>query len=140
VIIHLVYPDGLSLTAACGQKIGDGHTGHYASSLRLHAELGMDVLPDLSEPVGDAMSIELTEQERDDIAAACDAALDFGAAWVRFLRNGDESMLLPVILAAKAEAWDEGCRATEQFYKRSVIGLPGIEPIDAPINPYQETP
>jgi hypothetical protein len=81
------------------------------------------------------VSIELTEQERAEIAAACDAAIDFGSAWVRFLRNGDEQMLLPVVerivaariasavvewssraneglsvavLAAKAEAWDEG--------------------------------
>lgn len=41
---------------------------------------------------------------------------------------------------ALSEAWNEGCRATEQFYKRSVIGLPGMEPIAPPINPYRETP
>lgn len=31
--VHLVYPDGPILTAACGQGLGDGtNTGHYASS------------------------------------------------------------------------------------------------------------
>ena len=37
-----------------------------------------------------------------------------------------------------AEVWDEGCTAGEQYYKRTVIGVPGLSPIPAPVNPYRE--
>ena len=40
--------------------------------------------------------------------------------------------------AAKT-AWDEGCAAAEQYYKRTAIGVPGSDPIPAPLNPYRET-
>ena len=36
-----------------------------------------------------------------------------------------------------AQAWDEGCRAAEQYYKRTVVGMPGITPVPAPMNPYR---
>lgn len=45
MLIHLVYPDGSLLTAACGQEISNGHTGHYASSVRQDSEWGRDVCP-----------------------------------------------------------------------------------------------
>ena len=38
-----------------------------------------------------------------------------------------------------AEVWDEGCTAGEQYYKRTVIGVPGLSPIPAPVNPYRES-
>lgn len=44
--IHLVYPDGPVLTAACGQEIqgsGNGHTGHYASDIAQDIAWGRDV-------------------------------------------------------------------------------------------------
>jgi hypothetical protein len=43
------------------------------------------------------VSARLTDAERELIADACDAARDFGDTWIRFLRNGQESMLLPTI-------------------------------------------
>lgn len=36
---------------------------------------------------------------------------------------------------AKAQGWDEGCRAAEQFYKLTVLGHG--TPIPAPTNPYR---
>ena len=51
--------------------------------------------------------------------------------------------VLPIIAAevraAKAAAWDEGCAAAEQYYKRTAIGAPGSDPIPAPLNPHRET-
>ena len=44
------------------------------------------------------------------------------------------------VQAAKAEAWNEGCAAAEQYYKRTVVGVPGSDPIPAPVNPHEETP
>ncbi len=35
----------------------------------------------------------------------------------------------------KAQAWDEGCRAAEQFYKVTVLGQG--KAIPAPMNPYR---
>lgn len=44
LIVHLVYPDGPSLTAACGQSIdGRGHTGHYAADMKRDLRWGRDV-------------------------------------------------------------------------------------------------
>jgi hypothetical protein len=44
VIIHLVYPDGPVLTAACGHEIdGIKHTGQYASSIAQDLAWGRDV-------------------------------------------------------------------------------------------------
>ena len=41
------------------------------------------------------------------------------------------------VRAAKAAAWDEGCAAAEQYYKRTAIGVPGSDPIPAPLNPHK---
>ena len=41
-----------------------------------------------------------------------------------------------VLDSVRAEAWDEGCAAAEQYYKRTVIGVPGLKPIAAPMNPH----
>lgn len=42
--IHLVYPDGPVLTAACGQWLDDEtHTGHYASAIAQDIACGRDV-------------------------------------------------------------------------------------------------
>ena len=40
----------------------------------------------------------------------------------------------------RRDAWTEGCRAAEQYYKRTVVGVPGSDPIPAPVNPHEETP
>ena len=40
---------------------------------------------------------ELGREDRDAIADACDAAYEFGDAWVRSIQSGLEDMLLPVI-------------------------------------------
>ena len=36
----------------------------------------------------------------------------------------------------RRDAWTEGCRAAEQYYKRTVVGVPGSDPIPAPVNPH----
>ncbi len=59
----------------------------------------------------------LTEQDREALADACDAGIDFERAWIRFIRHGDESMLLPVVerIVARhiAEAEQETARLRE---------------------------
>ena len=40
----------------------------------------------------------------------------------------------------RRDAWAEGCRAAEQYYRRTVVGIPGLDPIPAPVNPHEETP
>ena len=40
-------------------------------------------------------------------------------------------------MTEKAAAWDEGCAAAEQYYKRTAIGVPGSDPIPAPLNPHK---
>ena len=50
------------------------------------------------------------------------------AAWDRFLAR------------VRRDAWTEGCRAAEQYYRRTVVGIPGLDPIPAPVNPHEETP
>ena len=42
----------------------------------------------------------------------------------------------PWLRRIRAEAWAEGCAAAEQYYKRTVIGVPGLKPIAAPMNPH----
>jgi hypothetical protein len=73
------------------------------------------------------MAVNLNETQREQIADACDAAFDFGETWIRFLRNGDESMLLPVIADLLADAWAEGHRAA----------LDGVFPLRPEDNPYR---
>lgn len=46
---------------------------------------------------------DLTPEQREQIADACDAAFNFGDTWIRFLRTGDESMLLPVVAQMLAD-------------------------------------
>lgn len=38
--------------------------------------------------------------------------------------------------AVARKAWDDGARAMEQLYKRTVIGLPQQPAVDAPSSPY----
>ena len=40
----------------------------------------------------------------------------------------------------RRDAWTEGCRAAEQYYRRTVVGIPGLDPIPAPVNPHEENP
>lgn len=65
---------------------------------------------------GSAMSgdVVLTEVERDALADGCDAGWFAGATWVRFIRSGDEDMVIPVVerivadrLAAERARWVE---------------------------------
>ena len=48
--------------------------------------------------------------------------------------------VLPIIARVRRDAWTEGCRAAEQYYRRTVVGIPGLDPIPAPVNPHEETP
>lgn len=43
---------------------------------------------------------------------------------------------LSVEAEVRAQAWDEGCRAAEQFYKMTVLGQGKATP--APMNPYRK--
>ena len=40
----------------------------------------------------------------------------------------------------RRDAWTEGCRAAEQYYRRTIVGIPGLDPIPAPVNPHEEAP
>lgn len=53
-----------------------------------------------------------------------------------FVREDWEAFLARV----RRDAWTEGCRAAEQYYRRTVVGIPGLDPIPAPVNPHEETP
>ena len=53
---------------------------------------------------------------------------EYRAAFDRFLAR------------VRRDAWAEGCRAAEQYYRRTVVGIPGLDPIPAPVNPHEETP
>ena len=52
-----------------------------------------------------------------------------------FVREDWEAFLALV----RRDAWTEGCRAAEQYYRRTVVGIPGLDPIPAPVNPHRET-
>lgn len=82
----------------------------------------------------------LYEEDKRD-AANAGLTFDSDAAW-KWARDWT-AVVLPIIAAevqaAKAEAWDEGCVAAEQYYKRTVVGVPGSDPIPAPLNPHRET-
>lgn len=66
---------------------------------------------------------ELTEQQREQIADACDAAFDFGDTWIRFLRNGNETMLLPVVARMLAASWEAGYRTNRGTVDQGVLDL-----------------
>ena len=51
-----------------------------------------------------------------------------------------ESAMDRFLARVRRDAWTEGCRAAEQYYKRTVVGIPGLDPIPAPVNPHEETP
>ena len=73
---------------------------------------------------------------------------DVRSVWVVHERDcgwephpGDPSAEFDRFLArVRRDAWTEGCRAAEQYYKRTVVGVPGSDPIPAPVNPHEETP
>ena len=57
------------------------------------------------------------------------------------IRRSDTEQEFDRFLArARRDAWTEGCRAAEQYYRRTVVGIPGLDPIPAPVNPHEETP
>ncbi|UOQ60365.1 hypothetical protein MUN76_15250 [Leucobacter rhizosphaerae] len=60
------------------------------------------------------------------------------AATLNMCRYSEFDRWLAEVERASAEkAWDEACRDTEQYYKRTVVGIPGVDPIKAPMNPYR---
>ena len=63
--------------------------------------------------------------------------------WVMDGMRESAAAVLPIVeaevRAASEKAWDEGCAAAEQYYKRTAIGVPGSDPIPAPLNPHRET-
>ena len=57
------------------------------------------------------------------------------------IRRSDTEQEFDRFLArVRRDAWTEGCRAAEQYYRRTVVGIPGLDPIPAPVNPHEETP
>lgn len=65
----------------------------------------------VSEPEAKGL---LTEADLEQIALACDAMFDFGDTWVRFLREGNETVLLPVIESILAAHTPEGAEGERE--------------------------
>ena len=56
-----------------------------------------------------------------------------------YMREEATSEFDRFLASVRRDAWTEGCRAAEQYYKRTVVGIPGLDPIPAPVNPHRET-
>jgi hypothetical protein len=94
--------------------------------------------------------VEEAEAERDRLAAAVAKALAIlrepmnydGLRMVRYYSDWVIDLLASVptdtaLNEVRAAAWDEGCHATEQYYKRTVVSPEFYDPIPAPVNPYR---
>ena len=69
---------------------------------------------------------------------------DLEAAWIESEASADDINVASAefdrfLARVRRDAWTEGCRAAEQYYKRTVVGVPGSDPIPAPLNPHRET-
>ena len=58
----------------------------------------------------------------------------------KILAQAARNTMEPILARVRRDAWTEGCRAAEQYYRRTVVGIPGLDPIPAPVNPHEETP
>ena len=70
---------------------------------------------------------------------------DLEVAWIESEASADGINVASAefdrfLARVRRDAWTEGCRAAEQYYKRTVVGVPGSDPIPAPVNPHEETP
>ena len=70
---------------------------------------------------------------------------DLEVAWIESEASADDINVASAefdrfLARVRRDAWTEGCRAAEQYYKRTVVGVPGSDPIPAPVNPHEETP
>ena len=70
---------------------------------------------------------------------------DLEVAWIESEASADDINVASAefdrfLARVCRDAWTEGCRAAEQYYKRTVVGIPGLDPIPAPVNPHEETP
>ena len=72
-------------------------------------------------------------------------AEDLEVAWIESEASADGINVASAefdrfLARVRRDAWTEGCRAAEQYYRRTVVGIPGLDPIPAPVNPHEETP
>ena len=67
-------------------------------------------------------------------------SMDACNAWVRPDGVDPRAEFDRFLARVRRDAWTEGCRAAEQYYRRTVVGIPGLDPIPAPVNPHEETP
>ena len=67
-------------------------------------------------------------------------SMDACNAWVRPDDVDTRAEFDRFLAHVRRDAWTEGCRAAEQYYRRTVVGIPGLDPIPAPVNPHEETP
>ena len=67
-------------------------------------------------------------------------SMDDCNAWVRPDDIDTRAEFDRFLARVRRDAWTEGCRAAEQYYRRTVVGIPGLDPIPAPVNPHEETP
>ena len=67
-------------------------------------------------------------------------SMDACNAWVRPDDVDPRAEFDRFLARVRRDAWTEGCRAAEQYYRRTVVGIPGLDPIPAPVNPHEETP
>ena len=70
---------------------------------------------------------------------------DLEVAWIESEASADDINVASAefdrfLARVRRDAWTEGCRAAEQYYRRTVVGIPGLDPIPAPVNPHEETP
>ena len=70
---------------------------------------------------------------------------DLEVAWIESEASADDINVASAefdrfLAHVRRDAWTEGCRAAEQYYRRTVVGIPGLDPIPAPVNPHEETP
>lgn len=69
---------------------------------------------------------------------------DLEVAWIESEASADDINVASaefdrLLARVRRDAWTEGCRAAEQYYRRTVVGIPGLDPIPAPVNPHRET-
>lgn len=96
--------------------------------------LPASVLPKSAQPT--------VQPSREKIARIVGQAFHDGGDWTRHAARAIAERyplgltVQPTVEAeVKAQAWDEGCRAAEQFYKVTVLGQG--KAIPAPMNPYR---
>ena len=83
---------------------------------------------------------EYTPNDRDVRARDVPSEAEMREAWRAFTGPNRDHGFDRFLARVRRDAWTEGCRAAEQYYRRTVVGIPGLDPIPAPVNPHEETP